>query len=89
MGDLICKNINATYQGLLKTTTNGGLVGDVITDGLGQASALTLGRNSNGSSFDGSLNVVGNIASDSCITANDNLCVKNNATIDNNLTFHG
>ncbi len=89
MGDLIGKNINATYQGLLKTTTNGGLVGDVITDGLGQPSALTLGRNSNGSSFDGALNVAGNISSDKNIISNINLTVKNNATIDNNLTVSG
>jgi len=89
MADLIGKNINETYQGLLKTTSNGALVGDVITDGNGNSSALKLGVSTNGSTFDGALTTLTNFTANNTITSNNNLCVKNNATIDNNITVGG
>ena len=77
MGDLIGKNINETYQGLLKTDSNSALVGDKITDGLGNESALFLGKTGNGSTFDGSL------------TTKQNLLACNNIVGKNNLTIGG
>jgi len=89
MGDLIGKNINQTYQGLLKTQSNNELVGDIITDGNGNASALTLGRDGTGSKFNGALTTSTNLVAGNNIIANNNLTVKGNADICNNLTVGG
>ena len=89
MADLIGKNINQTYQGLLKTQSNNELVGDVITDGNGNISALSLGRSLNGSTFDGALTTATNLVAGNNIIANNNLTVKGTADICNNLLVGG
>jgi cytoskeletal protein CcmA (bactofilin family) len=89
MASLEGKNINDTYDGLLKTITNGVLNGDVITDGKGFCSALRLGRSGNSSTFDSNLNTTQSFVAGNNITADNNLCVKNNATIDNDITVNG
>lgn len=90
MASLLGKNINETYEGLLKTDNNSQFTGSTqITDGLGNNSALTLGTASNGSSFNGSLTVNTNILACNNLTTNNNLCVKGSSVIDNNLIVTG
>ena len=89
MADLIGKNINETYQGLLKTNTNSQLLGDRITDGLGNNSALFLGRSGEGSSFDGSLNVNQSIITNNNITAKCNICICGASTLNGSLNVGG
>ena len=90
MASLLGKNINETYEGLLKTFDNNSIpISNRVTDGLGTSTALTLGSTSNASSFDGSLTVNNSFLACNTITTNQNLCVKGSATIDNNLTVSG
>jgi hypothetical protein len=89
MATLEGKNINNTYDGLLKTISNNELVGDVITDGKGNPSALRLGNSGNSSTFDSNLNTSQNFVAGNDITANNNLLVKVNATIENDITVNG
>ena len=90
MAGLIDKNINATYEGLLKTFDNNSLItSNRITDGIGTSTALTLGSINNGSSFDGSLVAGTTLLVCNDLTTNNNLCVKGSTTIDNNLIVKG
>ena len=86
---LLAKNINQTYQSLLKTSTNNQLAGDIITDGAGTRSALFLGKSGNSSKFDGALTVAQNLLAGGGLTTNNNLCVKGSSTINNNITVTG
>jgi hypothetical protein len=90
MASLLGKNINETYEGLLKTFDNNSLsTSNRITDGLGISTALSLGTTSNASSFDGSLSVGTTLLVNNDITTNNNICVKGSSTVDNNLTVTG
>jgi|TARA_E500000318_G_C3492547_1_gene185011 hypothetical protein len=90
MADLINKNINETYQGLLKTSSNSELAGsDLITDGNGVESALTLGIAGTGSIFSGGLTTTSNLIASCDITANQNLCVKGSSQIVNDISVCG
>jgi len=90
MASLLGKNINETYEGLLKTFDNSSLsTSNRITDGLGTCTALSLGTTSNASSFDGSLAVGTTLLVNNDITTNNNICVKGSTTVDNNLTVTG
>jgi len=90
MASLEGKNINETYEGLLKTFDNNKLTtSNRITDGIGTYTALSLGTTSNASSFDGSLAVGTALLVNNEITTNNNICVKGSATVDNNLTVTG
>lgn len=90
MASLLGKNINETYEGLLKTFDNSSLsTSNRITDGLGTCTALSLGTTSNASSFDGSLSVGTTLLVNNDITTNNNICVKGSTTVDNNLTVTG
>ena len=92
MSSLLGKNINETYEGLLKTFDNNELQGGAITritDGLGTCTALSLGTSSNTSIFHGSLIASNTLEACQEITANNNICVKGNAIVDTNLTVAG
>ena len=86
---LLAKNINQTYQSLLKTSTNSQLAGDIITDGAGTQSALFLGKSGSSSKFDGALTVAQNFLAGGALTTNNNLCVKGSTIIDNNIIVKG
>jgi hypothetical protein len=64
------KDINATYDGLLKFTDNQELLTGqkIVTDGLGNETALTLGRCNNG------INISGPITSTTVINATNGIC---------------
>jgi hypothetical protein len=91
MASLLGKNINQSYNGLLKTTTNDTMHGGLnqITDGLGNNSALNLGKSGNLSKFDSALHVNGLLLGCCNLTTNGNLCVKGSSTIDSNTTIGG
>lgn len=90
MASLLGKNINETYEGLLKTFNNSSLSNqNRITDGLGTCTALSLGTTSNASSFDGSLSIGTTLFVENDITTNNNICVKGDTTVDNNLIVTG
>jgi len=90
MASLLGKNINETYNGLLKTFSNNQLESsNTITDGLGNPTALNLGITGTGSSFDNSLVVGTTLLTCNALTTNSNLCVKGSSTIDNNINVAG
>ena len=90
MATLLGKNINETYEGLLKTFTNQCLgSNNTISDGLGNPTALNLGSSGNGSSFDNSLVVGTTLLACNALTTNSNLCVKGSGTFDNNIKVTG
>ena len=90
MATLVGKNINQTFNGLLKTNSNNSLVNsNLITDGIGTATALTLGKTNNSSTFDNSLVVSNTLLVCNNLTTNNNLCVKGNGTFDDNITITG
>jgi hypothetical protein len=86
MAELLGKNINETYQGLIKTTDNSELVGSkLLTDGNGNSSALTLGVEGAGSIFCGGLTTTTNFNANCDITANR----KCNLTVEGNTNIQG
>ena len=92
MASLIGKNINETYEGLLKTFDNNKLNGGAttrITDALGCCSSLSLGSVGSTSIFDSSLIACNTLLVGNDITTNTNICVKGSATVDNNLIVSG
>ena len=90
MATLQGRNINDTYKGLIKTFSNGQLTSsNLITDGSGNFTALTLGSAGNSSSFDNSLVVNTTILACNNLTTNSNLCVKGSGTFDNNIIVTG
>lgn len=90
MATLVGKNINETYEGLLKTSTNQSIASNnLITDGKGCATSLTLGSTTNGSSFDGSLVVSTSLLVCSDLTSNNDLCIKGTGNFDNNIRVIG
>lgn len=91
MASLEGKNINSTYSGLLKTSTNDCIIGGLnrITDGNGNPTALCLGCSSTGSIFDSSLVVTTTLLACCQITTNDNLCVKGKGTFDGDINVTG
>jgi hypothetical protein len=91
MASLLGQNINQSYNGLLKTSTNNTIHGGLnqITDGLGNNSALTLGKSGNLSKLDGALHVNGLLLGCSNLTTNGNLCVKGSSTIDSEVVIGG
>jgi len=89
MASLFGKNINETYEGLLKTCTSESIgTGSLITDGLGNSSALSLGSPSNSSCFNGSLVVCTSLGVCSNLTTN-NLCIKGTSTFNNDVRVLG
>tara|TARA_E500000318_G_C3563642_1_gene214674 strand:+ start:2402 stop:3151 length:750 start_codon:yes stop_codon:yes gene_type:complete len=92
MASLLGKNINETYEGLLKTFDNNSLSPSNtirITDGVGNCTALSLGTGENASIFHCSLSLCNTLLVNNDITTNDNICVKGNATVDNDLIVTG
>jgi len=90
MATLLGQNINETYDGLLKTTTNGTIgTNQLITDGLGCATSLTLGSIGTGSSFDNSLVIGTTLLVCNQITTNNNLLVKGSHSVDGNACIAG
>jgi hypothetical protein len=89
MASLEGKNINDTYDGLLKTITNNVLNGDVITDGKGNPSALKLGNSLNSSTFDSDLNTSSNFVAGNNITADNNLSANGNLTVSGTISGEG
>ena len=91
MATLEGKNINATYQGLLKTFDNCTITGvnNVISDGEGNCTALSLGATGAGSTFDSSLVVKQFLRTCSNLTTDNDLCVKGIGTFDTNVNISG
>jgi hypothetical protein len=87
---LLGKNINESYEGLLKTSTNNILAtSNQITDGLGNITSLTLGSGSNGSCFAGSLAVDTSICAGGNLTTASNLIVNGTGNFDNSIRVVG
>jgi hypothetical protein len=90
MASLFGKNINESYEGLLKTCTSETIASsNVVTDGLGNITALSLGSTSNGSCFDGSLVVGTNLGVCGGLTTDNNLCIKGTSTFNNTIRALG
>jgi hypothetical protein len=90
MATLTNTKIKDTYDGLLKTT-NAEAIGasgvTLIEDGLGNASALSVGRSGNGVTITGSLNATLATAAQTNITSVgtlSSLAVSGNLTVDTN-----
>ena len=93
MATLTNTKIKDTYDGLLKTT-NAEAIGasgvTLIEDGLGNASALSVGRSGNGVTITGSLNATLATAAQTNITSVgtlSSLAVSGNLTVDTNTLF--
>ena len=71
--DLTGNQISTTYKSILKTTDNAEIDASGqtrITDGKGNDTSLSLGRNTNGAKVFGNLNATGTITSPSTVTGN-------------------
>ena len=90
MASLLGKNINETYEGLLKTKSNN-ILGSTsrITDGLDNNTALTVGKDNNGSRFEGSLAVGSSLCASGNLTTDCNLCIKGTGNFDNSIRITG
>jgi hypothetical protein len=93
MATLTNTKIKDTYVGLLKTTDNQAIDAAGVTlieDGLGNASALSVGRSGNGVTITGSLNATLATAAQTNITSVgtlSSLAVSGNLTVDTNTLF--
>jgi hypothetical protein len=93
MATLTNTKIKDTYDGLLKTTDNQAIDASGVTlieDGLGNASALSVGRSGNGVTITGSLNATLATAAQPNITSVgtlSSLAVSGNLTVDTNTLF--
>lgn len=90
MATLYGKNINETYEGLLKTCTSEA-IGSVtrVTDGVGNETALTLGGDTSSSSFHGALVVCNSLGVCNNLITDNNLCIKGTSTFDNDIRALG
>lgn len=93
MATLTNTKIKDTYDGLLKTTNNEAIAASGVTlieDGLGNASALSVGRSGNGVTITGSLNATLATAAQPNITSVgtlSSLAVSGNLTVDTNTLY--